>query len=171
MFVHVHVSGAARVGLIHLGVFLLLLLSGERNFGVRLNKPYTNRIAMPDLPVFNGSHGDLLIISLHKLVTSTQQRLQPLFDCLLTVIVNVSPYLKSLCMLAASKLLHLLEAFSTPWFLLAAPHNHHLVFFLLEAFNNLIQYQFDGNANLVYAVIRKRSAHLRLLCCFHCTIL
>ena len=139
----VHVSGAARVGLIHLGVFLLLLLSGERNFGVRLNKQYTNRIAMPDLPVFNGSHGDLLIISLHKLVTSTQQRLQPLFDCLLTVIVNVSPYLKSLCMLAASKLLH-----------------------LLEAFNNLIQYQFDGNANLVYAVIRKRSAHLRLLYCF-----
>ena len=37
-----------------------------------------------------------------------------------------------------------LQAFSTPWFLYANPTNHHLVFFLLEVFNNIIQYQFDG---------------------------
>lgn len=59
-------------------------------------------------------------------------------------------------MVAAIKLLHLLEAFSTPWFLFSAPSNHHLVFFLLEIFNNIIQYQFDGNANLIYTIIRKR---------------
>lgn len=47
-------------------------------------------------------------------------------------------------MVAANKLLHLLEAFSTNWFLFSAAQNHHLVFFLLEAFNNIIQYQFDG---------------------------
>uniref|UniRef100_A0A4W5MS88 HID1 domain containing n=1 Tax=Hucho hucho TaxID=62062 RepID=A0A4W5MS88_9TELE len=85
------------------------------------------------------------------------QRLQPLFDCLLTIVVNVSPYLKSLSMVTANKLLHLLEAFSTNWFLFSASQNHHLVFFLLEAFNNIIQYQFDGNCNLVYAIIRKRN--------------
>ena len=87
----------------------------------------------------------------------------------------VSPYLKSLSMVAANKLLHLLEvimhcfliislitskiickgmssntkllilqAFSTPWFLFSNATNHHLVFFLLEIFNNIIQYQFDG---------------------------
>ena len=43
----------ARVGLMHIGVFILLLLSGERNFGVRLNKPYTAAVAM-DVPVFSG---------------------------------------------------------------------------------------------------------------------
>lgn len=58
----------------------------------------------------------------------------------------VSPYLKSLSMVTANKLLHLLEAFSTTWFLFAAAQNHHLVFFLLEIFNNIIQYQFDGEA-------------------------
>lgn len=47
-------------------------------------------------------------------------------------------------MVSANKLLHLLEAFSTPWFLFSTPQNHHLVFFLLEVFNNIIQYQFDG---------------------------
>ena len=49
-------------------------------------------------------------------------------------------------MVAANKLLHLLEAFSTTWFLFSAAQNHHLVFFLLEVFNNIIQYQFDGEA-------------------------
>lgn len=51
----------ARVGLMHIGVFILLLLSGERNFGVRLNKPYTLRVPM-DIPVFTGTHADLLIV-------------------------------------------------------------------------------------------------------------
>lgn len=54
-------------------------------------------------------------------------------------------------MVAANKLLHLLEAFSTTWFLFSAVQNHHLVFFLLEVFNNIIQYQFDGN-RLLYLV-------------------
>uniref|UniRef100_A0A3Q3VQB2 Uncharacterized protein n=1 Tax=Mola mola TaxID=94237 RepID=A0A3Q3VQB2_MOLML len=149
------------VGLVHIGVFILLLLSGERNFGVRLNKPYILRVPM-DVPVFTGTHADLLIVIFHKILTSGHPRLQPLFDCLLTVIVNISPYLKSLSMVAANKLLHLLEAFSTPWFLFSSPQNHHLVFFLLEVFNNIIQYQFDGNCNLVYAIIRKRSVFHQL---------
>ncbi|XP_030255155.1 protein HID1b isoform X1 [Sparus aurata] len=151
----------SRVGLMHIGVFILLLLSGERNFGVRLNKPFTLRVPM-DIPVFTGTHADLLIVIFHKIVTSGHQRLHPLFDCLLTVIVNISPYLKSLSMVAANKLLHLLEAFSTPWFLFSSPQNHHLVFFLLEVFNNIIQYQFDGNCNLVYAIIRKRNVFHQL---------
>ncbi|XP_059804997.1 protein HID1 isoform X2 [Hypanus sabinus] len=151
----------SRVGLMHIGVFILLLLSGERNFGVRLNKPYSVRVPM-DIPVFTGTHADLLIVVFHKIITSGHQRLQPLFDCLLTIVVNVSPYLKSLSMVAANKLLHLLEAFSTTWFLFSASQNHHLVFFLLEVFNNIIQYQFDGNSNLVYAIIRKRNVFHQL---------
>ncbi|XP_041362386.1 protein HID1-like [Gigantopelta aegis] len=151
----------SRVGLMHIGVFILLLLSGERNFGVRLNKPYTVRVPM-DIPVFTGTHADFLIIVFHKIITTGHQRLQPLFDCLLTIIVNVSPYLKTLSMVASTKMLHLLEAFSTPWFLYASPTNHHLVFFLLEVFNNIIQYQFDGNSNLVYTIIRKRNVFHQL---------
>uniref|UniRef100_A0A3Q3AEV7 HID1 domain containing n=1 Tax=Kryptolebias marmoratus TaxID=37003 RepID=A0A3Q3AEV7_KRYMA len=151
----------SRVGLMHIGVFILLLLSGERNFGVRLNKPYSLHVPM-DIPVFTGTHADLLIVVFHKIITTGHQRLQPLFDCLLTIIVNVSPYLKSLSMVAANKLLHLLEAFSTSWFLFSVAQNHHLVFFLLEAFNNIIQYQFDGNCSLVYAIIRKRNVFHQL---------
>lgn len=161
----------SRVGLMHIGVFILLLLSGERNFGVRLNKPYTATIPM-DIPVFTGTHADLIIIVFHKIITTGHQRLQPLFDCLLTILVNVSPYLKTLSMVASTKLLHLLEAFSTPWFLFSASSNHHLVFFLLEIFNNIIQYQFDGNSSLVYTIIRKRQVFHSLvnLPADYCTI-
>ncbi|KHN83150.1 Protein HID1 [Toxocara canis] len=151
----------ARVGLIHMGVFIVLLLSGERNFGVRLNKPYTPRASI-DIQPFTGTHADLLIIVFHKLITTGNHRLQSLFDCLLTIIVNVSPYLKSISMVAANKLIHLVEAFSTPWFLFSSPINHHLVFFLLEVFNNIIQYQFDGNSNLIYTIIRKRQVFYQL---------
>ena len=58
------------------------------------------------------------------------------------------------------KLLHFFEAFSTSWFLYCNETNHHLVFYLLEIFNNIIQYQFDGNSNLIYTILRKRH-------CFH----
>ncbi len=57
----------AKIGLMHIGVFILLLLSGERNFGVRLNKPYTTRIPM-DIPVFTGTHADLLIIVIKTII-------------------------------------------------------------------------------------------------------
>ncbi|XP_023672323.1 protein HID1-like isoform X2 [Paramormyrops kingsleyae] len=151
----------ARVGLLHIGVFILLLLSGERNFGVRLNKPYTAHVAM-DVPVFTGTHADLLVLVFHKIITNGHQRLQPLYDCLLTIIANVSPYLKSLSMVASNKLLHLLEVFSTSWFLFSSQQNHQLVLFLLEAFNNIVQYQFDGHSNLVYAIIRNRTTFQQL---------
>lgn len=47
-------------------------------------------------------------------------------------------------MVSSNKILHLLDAFSQPWFLYSNPSNHQLVFLLLEVFNNIIQYQFDG---------------------------
>lgn len=161
----------SKIGLIHIGVFILLLLSGERNFGVRLNKPYTSRLLL-DLPVFTGTHADLLIVVFHRLITTGHQRIQALFDCLLTIIVNVSPYLKTLSMVSATKLLHLTEAFSTPWFLYSNQSNYHLIFFLLEIFNNIIQYQFDGNCNVIYTVIRKRGVFYSIanLPTDHCSI-
>ena len=51
----------AKVGLVHICVFILLLLSGERNFGVRLNKPYINKLPI-DIPLFTGTYADLLIV-------------------------------------------------------------------------------------------------------------
>lgn len=89
MYTYLYFTFLARIGLMHIGVFILLLLSGERNFGVRLNKPYTATIPM-DIPVFSGTHADLLIVVFHKIITTGHNRMQPLFDCLLTILVNGS---------------------------------------------------------------------------------
>jgi hypothetical protein len=54
------------------------------------------------------------------------------------------------------------QLFTSRSFLLANPQNHRLVFFLLEAFNNLVQYQFAGNHPLVYSIIRRRNVFYAL---------
>lgn len=153
---------SSKIGLMHICVFILLLLSGERNFGVRLNKPYVSKIPI-DIPIFSGTYADLLIVVFHKLITTTNNRLHPLYDCLLTIIANISPYLKTLSMVSSTKLLHLIEAFSNYSFLFSNQSNYYLIFFLLEILNNIIQYQFDGNANLIYTIIRKRYVFFNLL--------
>jgi hypothetical protein len=99
----------ALVGMLHLGIFILLLLSGERNFGVRLNKAFVQKLQLPDIPRFTGSHADLLFLVFHKIITSGLPRLQPLYDCLLTIMVNISPYLKTLSMVTCARLMHLME--------------------------------------------------------------
>eukprot|EP00002_Diphylleia_rotans_P037128 TRINITY_DN8269_c0_g1_i3.p1 TRINITY_DN8269_c0_g1~~TRINITY_DN8269_c0_g1_i3.p1 ORF type:complete len:636 (-),score=120.11 TRINITY_DN8269_c0_g1_i3:344-2251(-) len=143
---------SARVGLIHVGVFSLLMLSGERQFGVQLNKPYTANLSM-NIPVFYGNHADLVILVLHKLIVDGNVRLNILFDCFLTIIVNISPYIKTLSMVASLKLMNMFEYLASPKFIYADKHNYRHVFYLVEAFNNIIQYQGDGNANLIYAII------------------
>ncbi|CAN0489891.1 unnamed protein product, partial [Hapterophycus canaliculatus] len=44
---------ASKGGLIHICTFVLLKLSGERLFGVAINKPCTVRLPT-DLPLFSG---------------------------------------------------------------------------------------------------------------------
>ena len=86
---------------------------------------------MPDLTRFQSSDG-------HSVCTFSSLHTHTLIHS------PVSPYLKSLSMVTCARLMHLMESFSTQWFLFAKPTNHYLVFYLLEIFNNIIQYQFDG---------------------------
>jgi len=142
-------------GLIHLGVFTLLFLSGKREFGVQLNKPFTRKVTI-DLPTFTGSYADFLILVFHKMLVDGHPRLESLYECLLTVLANVSPYLKMLSMVTCMKLMNLFKLLSTQKFLFEKPKNNRYAFFLLEVFNNCIQYQYAGNYHLIYALIRNK---------------
>lgn len=137
----------------------------------------------------------------HVVLTSPNKGLMDLYSHAITIIVNgtilstllyvpcllcsnaielVSPYLKAISLVAANKLVHLFEIFSSPRFLFASSSNHFLVFHLLEAFNNMvtgmwrcifdwlrfliqIQYQFEGNQQLVYVMIRRRAVFKKLV--------
>ena len=74
----------------------------------------------------------------------SSSRLSSLNDTLLTILVNVSPFITSLSMTAAMKLAKLFVLYATPKNLLSNQNCHRYVQFLLETFNNLIQYQYAG---------------------------
>ena len=59
-----------KVGQLHMCSFVLLVLSGEREFSVKLNKPYAGRPPM-DIASFQGSHGDLLLLTVFKVLAET----------------------------------------------------------------------------------------------------
>ena len=147
----------AQIGLVHICTFILLKFSGERSFGVALNKPFTKKLPT-DLPLFHGCHADLLTITLHKLVVNGAYKLVPLYSCFLTIISNVSPYWKSMSLVAAVKLVNLFELFSSPKFLYSGEFAYRHLALLLEVFNNIIQYQYHGNSHLVYAIVRRKDA-------------
>ncbi|ETI30919.1 hypothetical protein F441_21932 [Phytophthora nicotianae CJ01A1] len=151
----------AKVGMIHICTFILLLLSGERDFGVNLNKPFNNHLPL-DLPPFSGNHADLLIVCLHKIIVSGYEKLNSVYNCFLTIICNISPYCKKLNMVSAVRLLRLFKLFAQPRYLFDNEANHHLVFFLLEAFDNIIQYQYEGNQQVVYAMIQNKNVFYQL---------
>jgi hypothetical protein len=79
---------AAKVGLVHICTFVLLLLSGERNFSIALNAPYNIKLPT-DIPAFNGNVGDLVVIVLSRLVLEHTEQMLPLFDCFFTIIGNI----------------------------------------------------------------------------------
>lgn len=148
-----------KIGLVHICTFILLKLSGERSFGVALNKPFKTKLPT-DLPLFSGGHNDLLSITLHKLIVNGAYKLVPLYSCFLTIICNISPYWKSMSLVAAVKLVNLFELFASPKFLYSGENAHRHLALLLEVFNNVIQYQYHGNTHLVYAVIRRKVSSL-----------
>jgi len=151
----------AQIGLVHICTFVLLMLSGERSFGVNLNKPFHTRLPC-DLPLFSGSHSDLIAITLHKLIVNGAYKLVPLYSCFITIICNVSPYWRSMSLVAAVKLVNLFELFSSPKFLYSGDNAHRHLALLLEVFNNVIQYQYTGNQHLVYAIVRRKDSFGRL---------
>eukprot|EP01138_Halocafeteria_seosinensis_P014632 gb/GECG01014937.1/.p1 GENE.gb/GECG01014937.1/~~gb/GECG01014937.1/.p1 ORF type:complete len:1072 (+),score=149.30 gb/GECG01014937.1/:1-3216(+) len=146
-------ANAAKVGLIHLCTFILLLLSGHRNFAVALNKKFTDKLPT-DLPLFEGNHADLLVIVLHKLVVNASEKLSTIYSCFLTIIANISPYIKSFSLVASVKLLNLMELFADPVFVLSHPNHHNYVEQLLDTMNNIIQYQYEGNGHVIYGILR-----------------
>jgi len=157
----VHRRDPARIGLVHICTFILLKLSGERSFGVNVNKPCLVKLPC-ELPLFTGSHADLIGIVLHKLIVNGAFKLVPLYSCFITVIANMSPYWRSISLVASVKMVNLFELFSSPKFLFSSKLAYKNLSLLLEVFNNMIQYQYTGNQHLVYALIRRKDVFGRL---------
>ncbi|EPB85631.1 hypothetical protein HMPREF1544_07625 [Mucor circinelloides 1006PhL] len=155
----------SQVGLVRMCSFILQTLSSDRTFSVKLNKPFDGHASLPTnsrIPNFQGSYADYLILTIFSLIALSRGTLSTLYPALIKTIANISPYLKNLTPLTCSKLLALFSSMSAPGFLLADEANHHLVEYLLEAFNNMIQFQYENNIVLVYTILRNHQKFEKL---------
>ncbi|KAJ3167425.1 hypothetical protein HDU88_002347 [Geranomyces variabilis] len=157
----------SQVGFVRMCAFLLHVLSQERSFSVQLNAPFDSALvgaAAKAVPTFTaGTWADFFFLAVHTLCTTpVKPPSLPLHEPLLTALANVSPYIKTLTVTTSTKLLSLFSAFSNPAFMLANEHNHKNVFFILEVFNNLVQYQVTGNTPLIYGVVRHKQKFYNL---------
>lgn len=96
-FMVTHRRQVTQTGLMHLCTYILLYLSSDRFFGVALNKSLGN-VALPaGLPSLkNANYNDFLIVAFHKCIVNGNPKLSSLFSCLLTIISNISPYVKGM---------------------------------------------------------------------------
>mmetsp|Transcript_22806 Transcript_22806/g.52133 ORF Transcript_22806/g.52133 Transcript_22806/m.52133 type:complete len:723 (+) Transcript_22806:85-2253(+) len=156
-------SSPQLVGLLHTASFVLLILSSERPFSVRLNDPYVKKLPLI-LPSFKGNHADVLALVLYKVISDsfTNPQNDALVEMLLTVLCNVSPYVKAFSLESCLKLLSLVERSSRPAYLFRSPFTHHGLVFLIEMMNNIIQYQYEGNTMLVYSILRQKEVFRNL---------
>ncbi|KAG5462194.1 MAG: high-temperature-induced dauer-formation protein-domain-containing protein [Olpidium bornovanus] len=163
---------ASHPGLVRMCAFIMHSLSTDRRFAVGLNTKFNGNATLPPtlrLPAFSGSYADFLIIvsargrsgtylscitTIHAIISKTQNRLAELPPTYLTVISNVSPYLKNVSVVSSNKLVQLLAVFSSPRMLLADEENHLLLRYMLEPFDCIIRYQLTDNPHLVYALLR-----------------
>ena len=141
------------IAMLHHIACMLLLLSGERSFAVSLNQPIGQKLYL-DLPLDNAHYGDLLFQVAFKLLTEGPPQSEGLHGVLLSVLVNVSPYVKSLTMMTAVTVVRLFESYARNAFTHQCAYRS--LVDLLEVINNFIQYQFEGSGPLVYAILRRR---------------
>jgi hypothetical protein len=69
---------------------------------------------------------------------------------------------QTLSMAASLRLLKLFGSLSRRNFLFFKDKNHRYIFFLLEMLNNVLQYQYEGNTFLVYAIISNKALFYNL---------
>lgn len=146
-----------RVGLIYLCTFLLLKLSGERNFGVSLNKSH-QLTYLGDISNLQDEENfsNILIIVIHKMIVSGLEKFSALYNCFLTIICNISPYCVNLSSVASVKLVNLLQLFTQPKLINSSDGSYLYIHLLVESLNNIVQYQYKDNSNLIYSIVRRK---------------
>ena len=141
-----------EIGLLRMCCFILHILSQERAFSVQMNTPFDNYsvgAAVKHIPIFSqGCWGDFLFLSIHTLITSTGKTMvATLHENFLISLSNISPYVKSLTVVTVNKYISLFTSFSNPAFMLANETNHKMIFYILDIFNNMVQYQITGTSS------------------------
>ena len=142
---------------IQLAITIINRLSRDRHFALGLNKPFSLRIPY-DLQTFVGTHNDLLMLTLHKILTRKSQWVLPTHPSCLNILANVAPFVTSVCQTTAAKLINLLTIYAKPEWLEQHTFHPTMLDSLVLTVAHLIQYQYKGSSTVLYALVRNSSA-------------
>ena len=161
LILHQSVNSVTHQGLVMVINSVFMKLSSNRNFGVLLNQPVNYSIPFP-VPLFQGNHSDLLIVTFSKLIENGNKTAEPFYQTWLLILANISPFVRKVSSVSANKILELLSIFSTKNWLLAAKQNHFLVFYLFEFINYQLQYHWEGASYLVLEILKSKRVIYKL---------
>ncbi|RKP24169.1 high-temperature-induced dauer-formation protein-domain-containing protein [Syncephalis pseudoplumigaleata] len=130
--------------------------SVEAKFAKALNRVFvdeTNLPAVARIPSFSGTFADYLIISINTLITSTRNTLASLYEPLLSILCNLSPYFMNVSIAAAHKLVQLFTIFASPAMLLTDRHHPRRLILIADALDRIVQYGFRDNPHVIYSIV------------------
>ncbi|KAK9458114.1 high-temperature-induced dauer-formation protein-domain-containing protein [Dipodascopsis uninucleata] len=152
----------SRIGLVRLCIYVLLSISTDSVFSVRLNRHFDSHSALPVIMRISGwrggSYADYLLLSLYNLMTTGKGEFRGLFPTMLDIQINLAPHISNVGSLTCYRMLNLFSAFSSPTFMFENEANHMLTEKMIQTFNGMISNNnLQSNANLIYMILRNRN--------------
>ena len=166
-----HKDDVQQLALVRLCCFALQTLTADRDFGAQVctcaidaavpvsgssssaaARQVVDMVRPPDCVTV----ADWGLCAVHALIFTTRAKLASLYPTLLLGVSNVSHAFTDVSRRAAGKLVHLVTALSSPSFVLMEEGNPRLVYYVLEALNNVVHVRFHQNPHVVLALVRGR---------------
>ncbi|KAJ3305541.1 cell wall biogenesis protein [Kappamyces sp. JEL0829] len=158
-----------KIGNLRMMCFLLHVLSQDRSFGIHLNTPFELASLGPHskaLPSFSGGcWGDALYLFVYVMLTTNspaRAAITQLQESYMATLANCAPLVTRFNAITAQKLYLLFSVFSSARFLLGKERNHTKLFYLLYTIDTILQYQYQGNVQIVYSFVRNKDKVLAL---------
>ena len=154
---------ASKLGTLRMSCFILQVLSQDRNFGIQLNTSADVSILgshAKHLNMFSyGCWADIVYLFIFVMLSAnpiTKASIIQLQESYLATMANIAPLVTKFSAATANKLLTLFNVFSSPRFLLSKERNHSKLFYFLYTIDTILQYQYAGNAQIVYTFVRNK---------------
>lgn len=150
-------SDVAKLPAAQIAMYTLLALSCERDFVISCNEPFTEYcpFPLPDMQSKGATYNDFVITAMYAVLQNRQPDVAALHPSAAVVIANIAPFMTSVSMGPAQRLVALLELYGREAFLRENLVKHGEVLMLvLEAVASLLQYQYRGAGHLAFALVR-----------------
>mmetsp|Transcript_15428 Transcript_15428/g.13157 ORF Transcript_15428/g.13157 Transcript_15428/m.13157 type:complete len:214 (-) Transcript_15428:893-1534(-) len=154
---HEKFNEAQRSGIFYICILIISKLSGDRMFSVKLRRKFLNDIGFTKIPIFIGSHLDLIfIVFLRGIIDSHFNFYFCYQNNLLAILHNIAPFAKDLCPQTCTLLLQLVKVLSSADILRSDKNNLLNLRKALNLVHKILCYQPETNHQLLFELVKNR---------------